>query len=989
MKLLIDINSVAMPHFFKQDKQADEARGAFTATLLNLLETYDIKPEEILAVYDHETSRQGRQSIYPPYKTHRKSTLEPEERNELNNFLNIVKEDLKSIGSIVATHPHIEADDLLVYFANVFPDAIIWSGDKDVFQVDNLIHYQNKLWSPDECPQDIPRKYIPLLHAIIGDTKDYGKEICNNGLGIAFFKKLYKTFGDYGLEQLESLIQNREIKRLEEDLDAMPELKKLIKDERNVYLRYKLSRPLPVKLYRIKWEASVINPDNFLLKTSFGVKEILATPENYDMLYDEIRDYIDNGYPVVFDFETYHCKEALEWLAKQDKTKVDPLGSIITGIGVECGRISAYFPFEHKGEGNLPKDFMYDLLATINNSKGPKVAHNAVGFEIPVAKENVDIWLQNIHDTMLMASYVDENDSKGLKYLAEKYLKYKQVSYEETTKGLQMNELEASQVVSYGLDDVHTTRGLYNLFKTILKVERSWEAFKSVEVDAALTTAMGYVRGFGFDSEKMQELLKEDLADLDIVNQKLIKYLVKKGHPSVNFEPIRDLSVREIKRAVSIFTGKNSTFRVRKLDKIIDAIKDQVSEEFIEALEKEDINLLNDVVMEKYDAEPIDVRSNKVMTEILYDFLGYPVRFRSKLTATMRKQGRTVGNPTADNFAIEHMIAFDAKTDEDKEFLKNILKAREILTRKSLYYDQYPNFIHWKDGRIHSNLGQSKTTTRRFAPSKPNLNQLPKKKGKFRECFVASPGYTLVIFDYEGQELKGIAHFSGDKNLIEGLTTKDVHSLTAVSIDGLLDNKFENDYSKFMEALNNKDEYAVKLRKQFAKSTNFGLAYGGSSYTLAKQMTVDEKLTEKFVKAYETAYPGIIEWQQRTRKEILKNKAVREIKGGVRHLHKYFYNGEISDHWIRSGINYQIQGSCASQVKTVMGKVIPILYNHNAHFLVPVHDELVCEVPDENVDAFISDLIPIATAPWWREPLEASIEIKTGKNYGKLAEYSK
>jgi len=995
IKLIIDWNSIALPHFFKW-KDKDEALGYFLNEMVNKLNnTFDVKASEVLIVYDHATSRKGRQLIYKDYKAHRKSDLDEMEQKGLRQFLVEARLDMERAGAISVTHKNVEADDIILHLSHLFPDAIVWSGDKDLAQVRNIFYYRDDFYEAPDCPQGIDRFYIPLLHAIVGDPKDYGPELCKNGIGPALFNKIYDTFGDEGMEALELLIINKQLESLEEDLDEMPQLQKLIDDKDNIYLRYKLARPLRIRDYLLEWSA---RPNkgikHFALRLEYEPEEFLITQDNFPEAIDELKDNIEKGHYITLDLETYHVDKSLAWLEKlntikdkKSKVLVDPLGSVITGIGIKCGRFAGYFSFEHKDTENLFSTDMDTLFAIVSQSK--KIyCHNAIGFELPVIYNNTGCWLPNVEDTMLMASYIDENSSKGLKKLSERWLKYHQISYDEITQGKQMNELTAQHVLSYGLDDVYTTEVLARLFRTIMTAEKTIDAFDLVETEAMYSTAEAYVNGVSIDLDKLEKLKEEDYITYKKASNKVLAYLTEIGYPGVKFNPIEGLTPKEIKRAVSIVTKKPCKFNFRRYDKIKEYLKENYNlpKEMMEALENEDVENLNQFLIQYFEAEPLDVRSSKVMTELLYDHFGFPVRIRNKLTITQKQQGRTVGNPSADDDAIQHAIKYDA-SPEQQEFLKNILIMRECLTRKSLYYDPYPYLIHWSDGKIHSNLGQSKTTTRRFAPNNPNVNQLPKRGDgkKVREIFIASPHHVMISADFSGQELRAAAYFSEDPTLraaFVGVNKIDLHSASGVKVDKLLDNLFNDDYNAFIKDKEKGTKETKKLRA-LGKGMNFSLQYFGTEMTLIRSLVVDKKLAEKMVKAYYNTYPKFIEWRENEAKLIKVKRYTRTKLGAKRHLHKYFYGGEISDYYIRSGVNFIIQSSCAEQTKYVWGKLKNLVKQYKGKLLFPVHDQVVLEVPTEVYEDFLPKFKKIMETRWWGD-IPSTSDIEIGDNFGDL-----
>jgi DNA polymerase I len=283
----------------------------------------------------------------------------------------------------------------------------------------------------------------------------------------------------------------------------------------------------------------------------------------------------------------------------------------------------------------------------------------------------------------------------------------------------------------------------------------------------------------------------------------------------------------------------------------------------------------------------------------------------------------------------------DAETlealSEDHELPAVILEIRQLAKLQGTYIETLPQLIHPKTKRLHTQWRQDVAATGRLSSSDPNLQNIPIRTElgrQIRAAFIAPPGCKLVSADYSQIELRVLAHLSGDPTLIDAFESgQDIHQRTAMEI-------FEVDAS----------EVDSDLRRK-AKAVNFGVIYGQGDSALAKSLGISRMEASQFIAAYFRRYEGV-------RKFTAETLASARTSGGVRTL--FGRRRLIADlnHANRArrlaaeriAMNTPIQGTAADLLKMAMLQfVTPI--TPGARMILTVHDELVFEVPDAEVDA--------------------------------------
>lgn len=319
--------------------------------------------------------------------------------------------------------------------------------------------------------------------------------------------------------------------------------------------------------------------------------------------------------------------------------------------------------------------------------------------------------------------------------------------------------------------------------------------------------------------------------------------------------------------------------------------------------------------------EAFNLGSPKQLQAILYDKLKLPV-----LKKTPTGQPSTA-EPVLQELALEF------------ELPNLIMEHRGLSKLKSTYTDKLPLEINPATSRVHSCFQQAVAATGRLSSTEPNLQNIPIRSTegrKIRQAFVAAPGYKLLAADYSQVELRIMAHLSQDAGLLSAFANaQDVHRATAAEVFGVA-----------LEAV-------TAEQRRRAKAINFGLIYGMSAFGLAKQLGIDRHDAQIYVDRYFERYPGVQDYMERTREQAESQGFVETLFGRRLYLPDIKAgNGMLRKAAQRTAINAPMQGTAADIIKQAMVDIDHWLQTDvlDARLVLQVHDELVFEVSDEDVD---------------------------------------
>ncbi len=319
---------------------------------------------------------------------------------------------------------------------------------------------------------------------------------------------------------------------------------------------------------------------------------------------------------------------------------------------------------------------------------------------------------------------------------------------------------------------------------------------------------------------------------------------------------------------------------------------------------------------------PFNLGSPRQLGEVLFGHMKLPV---VKKTAT--------GQPSTDEEVLQELAA-------DYPLPKVLLEHRALAKLKSTYADKLPQMVNPRTGRVHTTFAQATAVTGRLASNDPNLQNIPVRTAegrRIREAFVAPPGHALVSADYSQIELRIMAHLSEDAALLRAFHEgADIHRATAAEIFGVPPADVTAD------------------QRRYIKAVNFGLIYGMGAFGLAQQLGVERGAAQQFIDKYFQRYPGVAEYMQRTRELARAQGFVETVFGRRLWLPDIkAASGPRRAGAERAAINAPMQGTAADLIKLAMIAVQRWLDDAGlaARLVLQVHDELVLEVPDAELDA--------------------------------------
>ena len=325
--------------------------------------------------------------------------------------------------------------------------------------------------------------------------------------------------------------------------------------------------------------------------------------------------------------------------------------------------------------------------------------------------------------------------------------------------------------------------------------------------------------------------------------------------------------------------------------------------------------------------QPFNLNSPKQIAEIFFERKGMPV---VKKTPS--------GAPSTDEEVLARLAL-------DHPLAKMLLDYREIAKLKSTYTDKLPRMVNATTGRVHTNYGQTTAVTGRLASNDPNLQNIPVRSAegrRIREAFIAPPGTLIVSADYSQVELRIMAHISGDESLLKAFAAgEDIHRATASEVFG-----------------RTLGEVTAEERR-YAKTINFGLIYGMSAFGLAQQLGLERATAQAYIASYFSRYPAVKRYMDETRALAKERGFVETVFGRRLWLPEIrSSNAGRRGNAERAAINAPMQGTAADLIKLAMIAVQGWLTQERlqSRLVMQVHDELVLEVPEVELDRIKRDL---------------------------------
>jgi DNA polymerase-1 len=348
---------------------------------------------------------------------------------------------------------------------------------------------------------------------------------------------------------------------------------------------------------------------------------------------------------------------------------------------------------------------------------------------------------------------------------------------------------------------------------------------------------------------------------------------------------------------------------------------------------------------------PFNIASPKQLSDVLFVKLGLPIIRKTKT-------GASTDADVLEELAVMHPLP------------AKVIEYRTLTKLKGTYIDALPALVNPRTGRLHTTFHQAVAATGRLSSSDPNLQNIPIRSEigrKIRNAFVAEPGYQMLAADYSQIELRVLAHFSQDPAFLDAFRAgDDIHRRTAAEVFGIAESDVTSE------------------QRRIAKAINFGLVFGQTDFGLAQVLRIPRSEAHKYIESYFKRYARVREHMDAMIAEARRTQSVSTILGRTRSLPEIAAKRPQERNYAeRIARNTPIQGSAADILKLAMLRVAKGLGQFSgARLLLTVHDELVFEIPDAQVESF---------KPWVKHEMEYAyelsvplvVDIQTGRSWGE------
>lgn len=300
------------------------------------------------------------------------------------------------------------------------------------------------------------------------------------------------------------------------------------------------------------------------------------------------------------------------------------------------------------------------------------------------------------------------------------------------------------------------------------------------------------------------------------------------------------------------------------------------------------------------------------------------------------------------------------------DFPKILLEYRQYVKLKSTYIDGIKEHLD-KNNRLHGRFNLHVTATGRLSSSNPNLQNIPKHQGPvIRDLFISPPGYKFLEFDLQQAELRVVAWLAQDKKFIELIDSGvDVHTATTMLITGLPADKID------------------KEMRQIGKKMNFAIVYQQTAQGTADELGISIEEAEELHRKLAENMPGVVEWIEKTKQQIIKTGMVITPLGRKRRF------GIINDDALREGVNMPVQSVASDIMLLSIANLHKYVDWENIRLLITVHDSLLVEVKEELVDYWAKKIVEVIkqTAKEIGITVNIGVDVSIGDRWGSMEEY--
>lgn len=517
------------------------------------------------------------------------------------------------------------------------------------------------------------------------------------------------------------------------------------------------------------------------------------------------------------------------------------------------------------------------------------------------------------------------------------------------------------------LADEHICKVGHNLKYDAIVLQRHGLELKGIYFDTMIAS---YVNNPGLRQHKLDDLAQHYL------NHKMISYPEVLGKEAENFSEVpldrateyacedADVALRlmeALKRELEAGKNKDLFHKIEmKLLPVLQRMEmagiqvdisllKQISAKLTRQLQTLESEIYREAGMK------FNINSPQQLGEVLFEKLQLPVQ--KKTTKSKRY--------STDVKVLKRLCAFPHPMP------RLMLQYRRLAKLKSTYLDSLVNMVQPATGRLHTSYNQTATATGRLSSSSPNLQNIPIRGNEGREirkAFISGEGQYLLAADYSQVELRIFAHYAQDRAFMEAFANdQDIHARTAAEI------------------MNVPPENVTAEMRRVAKAINFGIIYGMGPQKLSEELEIDRKTAKSYIEAYYEKHSGVVSYREEMIAAARKQGYVQTLLNRRRYLPDIEHgNRVVQAEAERMAINTPIQGTAADLIKIAMIRIDERLRHEKmrTRMLLQVHDELVFEVPEEELAA-LETLVKAEMEGVYELRVPLQVDIKVGRSWGE------
>jgi DNA polymerase-1 len=913
----------------------------------------DDKPTHLAVVFD-KSEKTFRTEMYKEYKAHR-----PDPPDDLIPQFKFIREAVAAFDLPCLEQNGFEADDLIATYARLASEAgattSIVSSDKDLMQLvsDQVTLFdtmKDKRIGRDEVIEKfgVPPEKVIEVQALIGDSTDNVPGV--PGIGVKTAAQLIGEYGDLEtlLKRANEIKQDKRRQTLLDNAEAARMSKKLVTLDTNVKL------DVPIE------DLAVHEPDYKNLIAFLKAME-------FSSLTRRVAEFAS------IDVGAIEPAAKLAGGARATTNGVaNNTGSTASSLELPLGRPAQPGDTSRESRPEAPQHLPQtpQALADARREAARSAKFDRGQYETVRSLDRLKAWVHRAWDIGFVALHASSSNFDPMQAelhgvalaVAPNEACYVPLSHRQGGEGGglfrgdmvadQLAEAKALEILKPMLEDP-------GILKIGHDLKFVWQLFAQRGIEIASyddIVLMSYVADAGRASHALESLAERTFnhAAVDI------NELIKAGKAKITFDAVG------IDRATDYSAERaDITFRVWQV--LAPRLPADRVRNVYEALERPLLSVLGHMerrgisvdrnVLSRLSGEfaqeagGLEAEINKLAGETVN--VGSPKQIGDILFGKMQLPG---GTKTKTGQWSTGARQLEELAEMGHELPQKILDWRQVSKLKSTYTDALPEYINPTTKRVHTSYALAATTTGRLSSSEPNLQNIPVRTEdgrKIRRAFIASPGMKLVSADYSQIELRLLAEIAGIEQLRKAFRDGlDIHALTASEMFGVP--------VKGMPA---------EIRRR-AKAINFGIIYGISAFGLANQLSIEREEAGAYIRKYFERFPGIRDYMEETKEFARKNGYVETLFGRKCHYPDIkASNASIRSFNERAAINARLQGTAADIIRRAMIRMDPALTRKKlaAQMLLQVHDELVFEVPEGEVD----QTLPIVTKVMVDAPLPA------------------